>query len=287
MDVFRFAPSPNGYLHLGHALSALTDFEMARAAGGRFLLRIEDIDGTRCRPEYEVAIYEDLAWLGIAWEEPVRRQSEHLDDYRAAIRQLAELGLIYPSFESRAEIAALVAERERQGSWPRDPDGAPIYPGTSKHLTAAERTRRMASEPYSLRLDMDAAIARAGSLQWQESGRGPKAETSTVAADPKVWGDVVLARRETPTSYHLSVVIDDAAQGVTEVVRGQDLFWATSVHRLLQALLGLPAPAYRHHRLLLDADGRKLSKSTQATALRALRAQGLTPGDIRRLIGLA
>src|SRR5690349_19350054 len=155
--VFRFAPSPNGYLHLGHALSALIDFEMTRAAGGRFLLRIEDIDQTRCRPEYETAIYGDLAWLGIAWEQPVRRQSAHLDDYRAAIAKLSAMGLIYPSFESRSEIAALVAGREAQDGWPRDPDGAPIYPGASKHLSAAERARRMASEPYSLRLDMEAA----------------------------------------------------------------------------------------------------------------------------------
>jgi glutamyl-Q tRNA(Asp) synthetase len=281
--VFRFAPSPNGYLHLGHALSALLDFEMARAGGGRFLLRIEDIDATRCRPEYETAIYEDLAWLGIAWEAPVRRQSEHLDEYRAAIGRLSTLGLIYPSFESRAEVGALVAARE---GWPRDPDGAPIYPGTSRHLTPAERARRMASEPYSLRLDMDAAVARAGSLHWQESGRGPGGESGTISAAPQAWGDVVLARRETPTSYHLSVVIDDAAQGVTHVVRGQDLFRATSVHRLLQALLGLPMPAYHHHRLLLDQDDRKLSKSTKATALRELRAQGLSPGDIRCMIGL-
>jgi len=284
--VFRFAPSPNGYLHLGHALSALIDFEMARAAGGRFLLRIEDIDQTRCRPEYEAAIYEDLAWLGIQWQEPVRRQSEHLDDYRAAIGRLSDLGLIYPSFESRSEVARLVAEREAQGGWPRDPDGAPIYPGTSKHLAPAERARRVASEPYSLRLDMDAAIARAGSLQWQETGSGPEGESGTITAAPQAWGDVVLARRETPTSYHLSVVVDDAAQGVSHVVRGQDLFWATSVHRLLQALLGLPMPAYHHHRLLLDEDGRKLSKSTQATALRELRGKGLSPGDIRGMIGL-
>jgi glutamyl-Q tRNA(Asp) synthetase len=284
--VFRFAPSPNGYLHLGHALSALTDFEMARAAGGRFLLRIEDIDQTRCRPEYEVAIFEDLAWLGIAWEEPVRRQSEYLDAYRAAIAKLAEMGVIYPSFESRAEIAVLVAERQTHDGWPRDPDGAPIYPGTSKHLSQAERARRMAAEPYALRLDMDAAAARIAPLQWQETGRGPQGETGMIDAAPTAWGDVVLARRETPTSYHLSVVIDDGAQGVTHVVRGHDLFWATSVHRLLQALLGLPAPAYHHHRLLLDADGRKLSKSTRATALRELRAQGVTPTDIRRLIGL-
>jgi len=284
--VFRFAPSPNGYLHLGHALSALIDLEMARAAGGRFLLRIEDIDTTRCRPEYEMAMYEDLAWLGISWEEPVRRQSQHLDDYRAAIAKLLERGLIYPSFESRSAIAALVAERDSRGGWPRDPDGAPLYPGTSKNLSAAEREHRMASEPYSLRLDMNAAVAQAGSLQWKESGAGPQGETGRVAASPQAWGDVVLARRDTPTSYHLSVVIDDAAQSVTHVVRGHDLFWATSVHRLLQALLGLAAPVYHHHRLLLDAEGRKLSKSTQATGLRELRAQGLTLSEIRRLIRL-
>ena len=284
--VFRFAPSPNGYLHLGHALSALIDLEMARAAGGRFLLRIEDIDTTRWRPEYEMAMYEDLAWLGISWEEPVRRQSQHLDDYRAAIAKLLERGLIYPSFESRSAIAALVAERDSRGGWPRDPDGAPLYPGTSKNLSAAEREHRMASEPYSLRLDMNAAVAQAGSLQWKESGAGPQGETGRVAASPQAWGDVVLARRDTPTSYHLSVVIDDAAQSVTHVVRGHDLFWATSVHRLLQALLGLAAPVYHHHRLLLDAEGRKLSKSTQATGLRELRAQGLTLSEIRRLIRL-
>jgi len=284
--VFRFAPSPNGYLHLGHALSALLDFEMARAAGGRFLLRIEDIDSTRCRPEYETAIYQDLAWLGIAWEEPVRRQSEHLDDYRATVAKLSDMGLTYPSFESRSEIAMLVAERGSQDGGPRDPDGAPIYPGTSKHLTPAERARRMASEPYALRLDMAAAIARAGSLQWEESGNGPSGESGSIAAAPECWGDVVLARRQTPTSYHISVVVDDAAQGVTHVVRGQDLFWATSVHRLLQALLGLPVPAYHHHRLLLDQAGNKLSKSTRATGLRELRADGLTPRDVRRMIGL-
>jgi glutamyl-Q tRNA(Asp) synthetase len=286
MSAFRFAPSPNGYLHLGHALSALTDFEMARAAGGRFLLRIEDIDATRCRPEYETAIYEDLAWLGISWEQPVRRQSAHFDDYRTAIAALSDMGLVYPSFESRSEIAMLVVEREEHGSWPRDPDGAPIYPGTSKHLSEAERLRRMASEPYSLRLDMEAAIARAGPLRWYETGAGPNGESGPVAAAPQSWGDVVLARRDVPTSYHLSVAIDDAAQGITHVVRGQDLFWATSVHRLLQTLLGLRAPIYHHHRLLLDSDGRKLSKSTRSTGLRELRAQGVTPADIRRLVGL-
>lgn len=284
--VFRFAPSPNGYLHLGHAFSALVNLDMARAAGGRLLLRIEDIDQTRCRPEFEQAIYEDLAWLGLTWEEPVRRQSEHLDEYGAMISRLASRGLIYPSFESRAEIARLVAEREVRGQWPRDPDGAPLYPGDARAMPAGERAGRMArGEPYALRLDMPAAMAASGPLTWNETGAGPNGETGRVAAAPQAWGDVVLARKETPTSYHLSVVVDDARQGVTDVVRGQDLFWATSVHRLLQTLFGLPAPRYRHHRLLLE-DGRKLSKSTRATALRSLREQGATPGDIRRLVGL-
>jgi glutamyl-Q tRNA(Asp) synthetase len=285
--VFRFAPSPNGYLHLGHALSAMINFDMARATSGRLLLRIEDIDRTRCRPEYETAIYEDLAWLGVAWEEPVRRQSEHLDDYRAALARLEALGLVYPSFESRAEISALVAEREAVGAWPRDPDGAPLYPGTAKSLSSAERQRRIEiGAPYALRLDMAAALARAGALKWAETGEGPFGETGTVAATPASWGDVVLARKETPTSYHLSVVVDDALQGVTQVVRGQDLFWSTSVHRLLQVLLGLPAPTYHHHRLVFDSDGRKLSKSTRATALRTLREDGAKPADIRQMVGL-
>ncbi|HWK94154.1 MAG TPA: tRNA glutamyl-Q(34) synthetase GluQRS [Pseudolabrys sp.] len=280
--VFRFAPSPNGYLHLGHALSALLNAEAARAAGGRMLLRIEDIDGARCRPEYEAAIDEDLAWLGVTWEQPVRRQSEHFADYRAALARLEAMGLIYPSFESRAEIASLVAARE---PWPRDPDGAPLYPGAAKLMPAHERARRIgAGEPYALRLDMQKALAQVtGKLTWSESGDGA---TGDIAADPAAWGDVVLARKDTPASYHLAVVVDDALQGVTDIVRGLDLFHATSVHRLLQSLLGLPAPRYRHHRLILDADGRKLSKSTAATALRELRAQGLTPSDIRRRVGL-
>jgi glutamyl-Q tRNA(Asp) synthetase len=290
--VFRFAPSPNGYLHLGHALSALLNFDMARAVGGRLLLRIEDIDTTRCRPEYERAIYEDLAWLGIVWEQPVRRQSAHLDDYRAALATLDAQGLTYPSFESRGEIARLIAEQERQGQrtgrWPRDPDGAPLYPGSGQSLAAAERRRRIdAGEPYALHLDLEAACARAGALAWTEIGSGPGGEGGTVAAAPAAWGDVVLARKETPTSYHLSVAVDDALQGVTHVVRGQDLFWSTSVHRLLQALLGLPAPLYHHHRLILAAGGQKLSKSTRATALRALRESGARPADIRAMVGLA
>ncbi len=285
--VFRFAPSPNGYLHLGHALSALLNFEMARQAGGRFLLRIEDIDATRCRPEFEAAIYEDLAWLGLAWEEPVRRQSDHLDAYASALRRLEAAGLVYASFESRAEISRLVGARERKGPWPRDPDGAPLYPGDAKTLSAAERAHRIAAgEPYALRLDTKAALDRLGPLDWSETGEGPGGETGVIAAAPLAWGDPVLARKETPTSYHLSVVIDDALQGVTHVVRGQDLFWSTSLHRLLQALLGLPAPVYHHHRLILDARGRKLSKSTRATALRELRAAGVGPAEIRRKIGL-
>jgi glutamyl-Q tRNA(Asp) synthetase len=251
------------------------------------LLRIEDIDATRCRPEFETAIYEDLAWLGIAWEKPVRRQSKHLADYREALEKLSVQGLVYPAFESRAELARLVAQREANGLWPRDPDGAPLYPGTAKSLSPDARVRLLESgAPLALRLDMIAASARAGELGWIEHGEGPHGESGAVAARPDGWGDVILARKETPTSYHLSVVIDDALQGVTEVVRGQDLFWSTSMHRLLQQLLGLPQPAYRHHRLILDAAGRKLSKSTQATGLRELRASGATPADIRRLVGL-
>jgi glutamyl-Q tRNA(Asp) synthetase len=251
------------------------------------LLRIEDIDAARCKPEFETAIYEDLDWLGIGWEEPVRRQSEHLSEYRDAIDKLIAQGLVYPSFESRAEIARLVALQEAAAPWPRDPDGTPLYPGTAKSLPADKRARLLQSgAPYALRLDMAAACQRAGDLGWIERGAGPDGETGTVAARPEAWGDVILARRETPTSYHLSVVVDDALQGVTEAVRGEDLFWSTSVHRLLQQLLGLPQPAYRHHRLVLDGEGRKLSKSTEATGLRELRAAGAAPTDIRRLLGL-
>jgi len=287
--VFRFAPSPNGHLHLGHAYSALLNFDLARQSGGTLLLRIEDIDATRCRPEFEAAIYEDLAWLGIAWAEPVRRQSEHLETYRAAVARLARAGLVYPAFESRAEIAAMVAARDAEGRWPRDPDGAPLYPGVARTLSAEAREKMIASgAPYALRLGMAAARACVPQrLTWTELGAGPGNETGIVEAVPEAWGDVVLARKETPTSYHLSVVIDDALQGVTDVVRGRDLFWATSVHRLLQHLLDLPAPRYRHHGLVLDEAGHKLSKSTRATALRALRAAGVTPAEIRRRVGLA
>ena len=286
--VFRFAPSPNGHLHLGHALSALFNVDMARKTGGRFLLRIEDIDAARCRPEFEAAIYEDLAWLGIEWEQPVWRQSGHFGEYRAALEKLEAMRLTFPSFESRAEIARMVGDRDVRERWPRDPDGVPVYPGAARQMTEADRHVRMAAGlPYAIRLDVEKAMEWAGPLRWRETGAGPSGQRGEIAADPAAWGDVIVGRRETPTSYHLSVVIDDALQGVTHVVRGQDLFWSTSVHRLLQLLLDLPAPAYHHHRLILDADGRKLSKSTQATGLRKLRAQGMTPADVRRLVNAA
>jgi len=285
--ILRFAPSPNGYLHLGHAYSALLNQDMAGDFGGRLLLRIEDIDAERCRPEYEEAIYEDLRWLGISWVGPVRRQSEHFDDYGAAIAELEAQGLLYPSFESRRELTALVAELDRQGPWPRDPDGVPIYPGRARKMSAAERERRRnAGEPFALRLAVDAAMARAGALSWTETGAGPHGQTGRITAAPQMWGDVVLARKETPTSYHLAAVVDDALQGATDVVRGRDLFWSTSIHRLLQALLGLPEPTYHHHKLILDEAGQKLSKSTRSTGLRELRAAGLSPLDIRRMVGL-
>jgi glutamyl-Q tRNA(Asp) synthetase len=288
IPAFRFAPSSNGYLHLGHAYSALLNAAMARDASGRFLLRIEDIDASRCRPEYEAAIFEDLRWLGLSWEEPVRRQSEHLLAYAEALDRLAAQGLIYPSFESRAEIATLVAARERHAAWPRDPDGAPLYPGTAKTLAPEERARRMAAEPYALRLDMAAALAAAKEhpIAWTETGADPQGETGHIVADPRAWGDVVLGRKDTPTSYHLSVVVDDALQGVTHVVRGRDLFAATGLHRLLQILLELPQPIYHHHRLILDAEGRKLSKSTSATGLRELRKGGASPAEIFSMLGL-
>jgi glutamyl-Q tRNA(Asp) synthetase len=296
--VFRFAPSPNGYLHLGHAFSAMLNADLACESGGRFLLRIEDIDPTRCRAEFEDAIDQDLTWLGLTWERPARRQSEHFAEYREALEKLTALGLIYPAFESRAEIARLIAEQEKQAPWPRDPDGAPLYPGAARARPFEERARLLQSgAAYALRLDMAAACSLAGELSWIEhgeglggeglGGEGLGGETGTVAADPAAWGDIIIARKETPTSYHLAVVVDDALQGVTEVVRGQDLFWSTSVHRLLQQLLGLPQPTYRHHRLIRDAAGQKLSKSTDATGLRELRAAGVTPAEVRRRVGLA
>lgn len=287
--VFRFAPSPNGFLHLGHAYSALLNADMAKAAGGRLLLRLEDIDLSRCRPEYEAAIFEDLAWLGLSWEEPVRRQSEFFDDFIRAHDRLAAAGLLYRSYATRGEIRAFVEAREAaRETWPRDPDGAPVFPGDRAILSEDEIARRREDDAgFALRLDMARALETIGEdLSWTETGAGPQEETGIVAADPKTWGDVVLARKDVATSYHLSVVVDDALQGVTHVVRGQDLFAATAVHRVLQTLLGFAAPVYHHHRLILDESGRKLSKSASDTALRSLREEGATPQDIRRLVGL-
>ncbi len=277
--VFRFAPSPNGYLHLGHAYSALLNFDMARAAGGRFLLRIEDIDLERCRFEFEQAIYEDLGWLGLAWETPVRHQREHFSEYASALAKLSAQGLTYPCFCSRGEIANAVAGRT---GWPRDPDGSPLYPGTCKHISREEKQRRIsAGWPAALRIDMEAAIARAGpGLTWREMSQS--GQTREVAAEPSLWGDTTLSRKDIPTSYHIAVVVDDALQGVTDVVRGEDLFLATSLHRLLQALLDLPAPAYLHHALLRDASGQKLSKSSRAKSLRALRQDGVSPASVQK-----
>jgi glutamyl-Q tRNA(Asp) synthetase len=283
---FRFAPSPNGRLHLGHALSALIGFEMARTAGGRFLVRVEDIDMGRSRAELIAAIFEDLRWLGLTWEEPVLRQSEHFDTYRRAADRLQEMGLLYPCFATRSEIAAAVSAGHRA-----DPDGAPFYPGLQRGLTAAAiAERRARGEPYALRIDMARALDRArqmlGDAALTFTSIADDGSESIVAADPARWGDAVIVRKDLPASYHLACVVDDARQGITDVTRGQDLLAATDLHRLLQVLLELPAPRYYHHRLLTDTQGRKLSKSTGDTSLASLRAAGATPADIRRLIGL-
>ncbi|HVA14834.1 MAG TPA: tRNA glutamyl-Q(34) synthetase GluQRS [Stellaceae bacterium] len=272
MIVTRFAPSPTGLLHLGHAYSALIGWRAAREAGGRFLLRIEDIDVTRCRPEFAAAIIEDLAWLGLDWDGAVRQQSEHFADYRAALEKLAARGLIYPCFCTRAEIA-------RAGAAPQGEDSA-LYPGTCRNLSENERMPRIAAgESYALRLDVARAAVLVGPLAWDEDGKG------IIDAKPESLGDVVLARKDVPTSYHLAVTVDDALQGVTLVTRGVDLFSATHIHRLLQALLDLPTPRYRHHKLLTDAEGKRLAKRDQALTLRALREAGRTPDEIRRMIG--
>jgi glutamyl-Q tRNA(Asp) synthetase len=282
--VFRFAPSPNGELHLGHALSALIGYERARACGGRFLLRIEDIDKGRSRQRFVAGILADLAWLGIAWEEPVVFQSQRLPAYRAASERLERLGLLYPCFATRAEIEAAASSG-------RDPDGAPLYPGLYRGRDPAQMARRRAAaEPYALRLDMAAAIgalsAKLGKTPLLFSELAADGRPQTIHARPERWGDAVIVRKDTPASYHLAVVIDDAWQGVTHVTRGRDLFAATDLHRLLQVLLDLPAPVYQHHRLITDEAGRKLAKSARDTSLRSLRASGFTPARIRHLIGL-
>lgn len=288
--VFRFAPSPNGHLHLGHALSALLNQQMAKQSAGRFLLRIEDIDTLRCTPELEQAIYDDLDWLGLEWELPVRRQSDHFADYRAALTKLAHAGLVYPAFLTRNDVRKTINnDLSNRDKWPSDPDGTPLYPTNERDMSEDERLNRIVDGAnYVWRLNMQkaiAAIATCGEqLFWDDTGAGPTGETGIIPADPARWGDVIIARKDTPTSYHLSVVIDDALQNITHIVRGQDLFHDTSIHRLLQTLLKLPQPHYHHHPLILGPDGQKLSKSRDDTALSALRAHGKTPQDIIKML---
>jgi glutamyl-Q tRNA(Asp) synthetase len=276
MIVTRFAPSPTGLLHLGHAYAALFAWRRAREAGGRFLLRIEDIDRVRCREEFVAALVEDLRWLGIDWDGDMRRQSQHLDSYRAALGGLEETGLIYPCFCTRAAIKSEIA---RALDAPQGPEG-PVYPGICRALAPSERARRIAAgAPFALRLDVARAIAGTGPLCWDDEAGG------MVAVDPLALGDVVLARKDAPTSYHLAVTVDDAAQGVTVVTRGADLFASTHVHRLLQALLGLPTPRYCHHRVLTDPAGRRYAKRDRALTLRALREAGRTPAEVQAMVG--
>jgi glutamyl-Q tRNA(Asp) synthetase len=286
--IFRFAPSPNGYLHRGHAFSAILNQRAAAMTAGRFLLRIEDIDVTRARPEFEAAIYEDLAWLGLTWEAPVLKQRERFAAYRAALEELTRLGLLYPAFLSRTEIAAKVAEAEAAGAaWPRDPDGAPLYPGHERDWSVEMRQRELAAgRPYALRLDMARALAGSPAPTWREVDPFGADPPATVAADVSAWGDVVLARKEVPASYHLAVVVDDAFQDVTDVVRGKDLQTATAVHRLLQSLLGLAEPRYFHHRLILDEGGAKLSKSRGSETIRARRTGGESAEAVIAGLGL-
>jgi glutamyl-Q tRNA(Asp) synthetase len=285
--VLRFAPSPNGELHLGHALSALTGFDMTTRLGGRFLLRIEDIDTARCREEYVSQIYEDLRWLGLAWEEPVLRQSEHFTTYSAASDWLLKLGLLYPCFATRAEIG------EATELFPDavDPDCAPLYPGLHKNLRKEEvATRLSRKEPFALRLDMARALNALEGITGERkitfTELDELGQAQRIEMDPADWGDAVIVRKDVPTSYHLAVVVDDGRQHVTHVTRGRDLYAATSLQRLLQIILGLPEPIYHHHRLLTDTEGRKLSKSARDTSLRELRADGLETLQIRHRLGL-
>jgi len=281
--VFRFAPSPNGPLHLGNVYSALLNAELAARLGGRLLLRIEDIDLARSRPEHIQQMLDDLTWLGLRWEQPVRRQSEHFAEYSAAAARLKARGLLYPCFASRAEIEAAAGPGAA-----RDPDGALVYPGLWRNAGSERVARKtMTGEPFALRLDMAGALAQVGGpLRWQSFDAADPAVLHTVEADPARWGDAVIVRKETPASYHLAVVHDDAMQGITHVVRGADLAAASDLHRLLQALQGLPPPLYHHHRLLARTDGRKLSKSLGDTSIAQLRREGATPARIRELVGL-
>ena len=271
----RFAPSPTGWLHLGHAFAAL--FAARRAEGGRFLVRLEDIDGTRTRPEYEAALFEDLAWLGLNWEQPVRRQSEHFDEYRAGLQSLDSMGLLYPCFCTRKEIQEEIARADHA---PHGPDGV-LYPGTCRTRSTDERAQRIAKgEAYALRLDVEKALSLIGKeLSWEDAARGE------FIATPAIFGDVVLARKDTPASYHLAVVLDDARQGITLVTRGEDLLEATHLHRLLIELLHLPVPQWEHHRLIVDEAGRRLAKRDNARALRTLREQGWTRDRVLAELG--
>jgi glutamyl-Q tRNA(Asp) synthetase len=272
----RFAPSPSGLLHLGHAHAALFAYHRAKDERGEFLLRIEDIDIGRCRPEFEAALKEDLAWLELSWPEPVRRQSDHMADYKSALDRLAQQGLLYPCFCTRRDIAEEIA---RSGAAPQGPDG-PLYPGLCRGLSDDERQARIAAgTPYALRLDVAKAMERAGPLRWRDRRHGE------FTATPEIHGDAVLARKDVATSYHLSVVVDDALQGITLVTRGEDLLPATHLHRLLQALLGLPMPEYHHHGLLTDDANRRLAKRDDARSLRSLRDAGQSAAAVRALAG--
>lgn len=279
MIVTRFAPSPTGFLHLGHAYAAW----LAREAGERFLLRIEDLDASRCRETFVTALFEDIAWLGIAWDEPVLRQSQRFSSYRKYLAKLEVRQLLYPCFCTRKEIAHEIA---RSAEAPQGADGT-LYPGTCKRLSPARREAKIKSGvPYALRLDVEKAAALTGPLTFVEQGEGPERQRGSVVVVPSQFGDVVLSRKDTPASYHLAAVVDDAESGVTLVTRGNDLFAASHVQRLLQALLELPVPSYAHHKLILQEDGRKFSKRNESVTLRALRQSGVTPDDLRRRLGL-
>ena len=287
--IFRFAPSPNGLIHLGHAYSALINQQICREVGGIMLLRIEDIDTLRCTPELASLMLEDLAWLGFEWDFEPLHQSNNFDVYQDALNTLHDAGLIYPSFLTRGEIKKAVQSKKANGEdWKTDPDGVPHYPGNERSWSPEKQDEHLREQPvHTWRLNMKAAMEHAGEpLIWKETGFGWQGESGKILADPSQWGDVVLARSDTPTSYHLSSVLDDGAQNITHVVRGRDLFHATAVHRLLQTLLGLPVPTYHHHDLIMGDDGRKLSKSKGDTSIRALRDAGVTPNDIKSMIGL-
>lgn len=282
MFVTRFAPSPTGRLHLGHAFSALIAWRAAREAGGRFLLRIEDIDPTRCRPEYETGILEDLAWLGVDWDGPVRRQSDHLDDYAAAIETLRAKGLLYRCFRTRREVAAAIGDA---------PHGSPDAVRPGPHASDDEARLLAEDQPFAWRLSLDRARATLGEAGWAalsfvEEGRGPSGESGRLAASPETAGDVIVARKDAGVAYHLAVTHDDALQEVTHVVRGVDLFEASHIQRLLQALMGWPAPTYRHHPLVTGPDGRRYAKRDQSVTLRELREAGVSPAQIRTKVGL-